>query len=94
LRDRRAVFSHQHARDTVEGAHTLDVLPDNINAGRSSFPDRLMQIINRRLFDTKQPVRRARSACHCVTFVGWFSQAASSPSVANGMAESFCHIEI
>ena len=51
---RSAVLGHQHARDTVKGAHAIEIVPDDGNAIRPPRPDRLMQFVDRRLFEAKR----------------------------------------
>ena len=70
FRDRGAVFRHEHAGDPVIGAHALDVLLDDIDAGRPPLPDRLVQFSYRRFFDTKRLVVPAGLIWHCLTLSG------------------------
>ncbi len=54
LGHRGAVLGHQHARDAVEGADAVEIVPDDRDASRPSRPDGLMQFVDRRLFEAKR----------------------------------------
>ena len=65
---RRAILRHERARDTVEGAHALDVVPDHGDAGRPTCSDGLVQLIDRRLVQTKRLILRDKLICHHHTY--------------------------
>ena len=69
LGDRGTVFRYEHAGYSVEGPHALDVVPNDADAGRLSRANRLVQLIDRRLFKAKRRVGCAGLICHCVTFL-------------------------
>ena len=52
--NRRAVRRHQHAGDAVIGAHTREIVLHNRDDGCRAGPDRRVQIVDRRLFETKR----------------------------------------
>ena len=64
-----AVFRDEGARDAVEGAHAVYVVLNNGDAGCPPRLDRLMQLVDGRLFETKRLALRTALICHDVARV-------------------------
>jgi hypothetical protein len=59
-----AIFGDEHRGDAIVGANPVDVMLDYFHAGRLPRSDRLMQIIDRRLFQSKVFIPRIDGIRH------------------------------
>ena len=63
--NRRAVLRHQHAGDAVVGAHAGEIVLHHRDHGGPARPDRRVQVVDRRLFETKR-LRPGHRLVHCL----------------------------
>ena len=75
LRNRRAVLRHKRAGDAVVGAHPGEIVLHHRDDGGLARPDRRMQVVDRRLFETEPlglipSCPASRHPCQAVT--GYF----------------------
>ena len=70
LGDRGAVFRDEQAGHPVVGPHAVEVVLDDRDAGRLPRPDGRVQLLDRRLVQTKRLVRCAGLCCHDVASRG------------------------